>query len=196
VHLWRLTSLKTVKVSKTSCIRLDLKLKGFEITLISLTYKDIEMVRNWRNSDEVKRYALNQNYITKEQQEAWFQSLQEKEDKYFVIYAKDEPIGLIWFNKRDETVETGFYIYDTTKQNSLTPYKIVSIFHEYLFNSKEFKTLTCKIMHDNQKAVRFNLSLGYKEIEIYEEYKSYTLKFDDYIKADAKISKLLKNEKK
>jgi len=173
-----------------------LKLKGFEITLISLTYKDIEMVRNWRNSDEVKRYALNQNYITKEQQEAWFQSLQEKEDKYFVIYAKDEPIGLIWFNKRDETVETGFYIYDTTKQNSLTPYKIVSIFHEYLFNSKEFKTLTCKIMHDNQKAVRFNLSLGYKEIEIYEEYKSYTLKFDDYIKADAKISKLLKNEKK
>jgi hypothetical protein len=49
-------------------------------------------------------------------------------------------------------------------------------------------------MHDNQRAVRFNLSLGYKEIEIYEEYKSYTLKFDDYIKADAKISKLLLKE--
>ena len=171
-------------------------LKGFEITLISLTCKDIEMVRNWRNSDEVKRYALSQNYITKEQQEAWFESLQEKEDEYFVVKVQDEPIGLIWFNKRDETVETGFYIYDESRQNSLTPYKIVTLFHEYLFNSKGFKALTCKIMPGNQRAVRFNLSLGYKEFKSDETYKSYALAFDDYKKADAKISKLLKNGKK
>jgi RimJ/RimL family protein N-acetyltransferase len=151
------------------------------------------MVRNWRNSDEIKRYALSQDTITKEQQEAWFASLETKEDEYFVIHVKNEPIGLIWFNQRDETVETGFYIYDTTKQNSLTPYKIVTLFHEYLFNSKGFKTLTCKIMHDNQRAVRFNLSLGYKEIESSEKYKSYTLTFDDYKKADTKISKLLRS---
>ena len=170
-------------------------LKGFDITLAPLEHKDIERVRVWRNSDEIKRYALNQEHITKEQQENWFASLAKKEDEYFVIYLSETPIGLIWFNKRDESIETGFYLYDATKQNSLTPYKIVTLFHDYLFNQKGFQTLTCKIMHDNPRAVRFNLSLGYKEQESHDRYKSYALTFEDYKKADAKISKLLLREK-
>lgn len=171
-------------------------LKGFDITLVPLKIQDIEMVRNWRNSDEVKRYALNQEYITADGQLSWFTSLQEKEDEYFVIHVRDEPVGLIWFNKRDEVIETGFYIYDTSRQNSLTPYKIVTLFHAYLFHEKGFKILTCKIMLDNPRAVRFNLSLGYKEIETREAYKTYLLTFEDYQTADAKISKLLRNEKR
>ena len=172
-----------------------MKLKGFDIALTPLEHKDIETVRTWRNSDEIKRYALNQEQITKEQQENWFASLAKKEDEYFVIHVQEKPVGLIWFNKHDETVETGFYLYDATKQNSLTPYKIVTLFHDYLFESKGFQTLTCKIMHDNPRAVRFNLSLGYKESASYEEYKSYTLDYEDYKRADTKISKLLLREK-
>ena len=170
-------------------------LKGFDITLKPLEKNDIEMVREWRNSEKIKRYALNQNHIDKEQQVAWFDSLIQKEDEYFVIELSEMPIGLIWFNKHHEAVETGFYIYDETKQNSLTPYKIVTLFHDYLFNTKGLKMLTCKIQHDNPRAVRFNLSLGYKESTSHEEYKRYTLSYQDYKKADAKISKLLKNEK-
>ncbi len=169
-------------------------LQGFDITLTPLEKKDIEMVREWRNSDEIKRYALNQEHITSQQQLKWFNSLEHKEDEYFVIYMQDEPVGLIWFNKRDDTVETGFYIYDTSRQNSLTPYKVVSIFHDYLFNVKHYKTLTCKIMHNNPRALRFNLSLGYKEKESFDDFKSYELTSDDYNHTDAKISKLLQKE--
>ena len=170
-------------------------IQGFDITLSPLCQEDIELVRFWRNSDEIKRYALNQEEISKEQQESWFASLAEKEDEYFIIKLHAEKMGLIWFNQRDETVETGFYIYDETKQNSLTPYKVVTLFHDYLFNSKGFERLTCKIMHDNQRAVRFNLSLGYKEKQSFELYKSYELSLQDYKTANAKIEKLLKNGK-
>lgn len=170
--------------------------EGFGITLTPLCKEDIELVRFWRNSDAIKRYALNQDEISKEQQERWFASLAEKEDEYFIIEIQEEKVGLIWFNKRDERVETGFYIYDETKQNSLTPYKIVTLFHDYLFNQKGFEKLTCKIMHDNQRAVRFNLSLGYKEKQSFELYKSYELSLQDYKTADAKIVKLLHNGKK
>jgi UDP-4-amino-4,6-dideoxy-N-acetyl-beta-L-altrosamine N-acetyltransferase len=170
-----------------------LTLKAFEIELAPLEYKDIETVRFWRNSEEIKRYALNQEEISKEQQKKWFASLREKEDEYFIIKIKNEAAGLIWFNKKAETIETGFYIYDQEKQNSLTPYKIVTLFHDYLFNTKGYERLTCKIMHDNPRAVRFNLSLGYKEKKNCERYKSYELTYEDYKKADAKISKLLKN---
>ena len=80
-------------------------LQRFNITLTSLELKDIEMVRMWRNSDEIKQYALNQDHITSEQQQKWFDSLQNKEDEYFVIHTEDNPIGLIWFNKSDKRVE-------------------------------------------------------------------------------------------
>ena len=188
-------NLKTARASKIFCTRPALTLNRFDVTLRPLELHDIEMVRAWRNSDEVKRYALNQNPISEEQQLKWFHALQKKEDEHFVIHIKEEPVGLIWFNKYDETIETGFYLYDATKQNSLTPYKIVTLFHDYLFNTKGFSTLTCKIQHDNQRAVRFNLSLGYKEKAVFEEFKSYELLLEDYKKADDKISKLLCKEK-
>ena len=70
-------------------------LRGFDITLTPLEHRDIERVRAWRNSDEIRRYALNQEHITKEQQEAWFASLSQKEDEYFVINIKEVPVGLI-----------------------------------------------------------------------------------------------------
>lgn len=169
-------------------------IQRFGIILKALTYDDIELVRFWRNSDEIKRYALNQDYISKEQQEAWFTSLQSSADEYFIIETANQPIGLIWFNNRTDGIETGFYLYDHKKQNTLTPYKIVTLFHDYLFNSKGFTTLTCKIMHNNPRALRFNLSLGYQEKQIFENYTRYELSYDDYTKANAKISKLLHRE--
>lgn len=169
-------------------------LEGFGITLKPLSRNDIELVRVWRNSEEIRQYALNQEYISQEQQEKWFESLQTKGDEYFLIYTDGNPIGLIWFNQHEETIETGFYIYEKEKQNSLAPYKIVTLFHNYLFNTKRFKTISCKIMHSNPRAIRFNLSLGYREKASLEHYRYYELSDKDYRLADIKISKLLSKE--
>lgn len=171
-------------------------LKDFDIELKPLTHDAIETVRMWRNSDAIKRYALNQEYITQQQQEKWFADLEAKEDEYFLIHAKNKPVGLIWYNKQNELYESGFYLYETDIHNSLTPYKIVTLFHRYLFETKGFKKIQCKILHDNQRAIRFNLSLGFKKEMEFEHYKTYILTYDAYKKADASITKLLLREKK
>jgi RimJ/RimL family protein N-acetyltransferase len=170
-------------------------LKGFEIELRPLAHKDIETVRQWRNSDAIRRYALSQALISQEDQERWFQALQHKKDEYFVIVIQNLPSGLIWFNIHEEEIETGFYVAEERYQNSLTPYKIVTLFHRYLFEEKGFENITCKIMTDNPRAVRFNLSLGYKEVASFERYKLYRLSRRDYALANAKIKALLQREK-
>lgn len=169
-------------------------LEGFGITLTPLQESEIELVRFWRNSDEIKRYALQQETISQEQQRQWFASLQKKEDEYFIIRIDSVPVGLIWFNRLDNNIETGFYIYDTSFQNTLTPYKIVTLFHRYLFDEKGVERISCKIMHDNPRAVRFNLSLGYLECEQCPAYNRYELSMEEYRRANAKISKLLLKE--
>ncbi len=153
------------------------------------------MVRQWRNSDHIKRYARQQEPITPAQQEAWFQGLQAKADEYFVIYADETPKGLIWFNVKETLIETGFYLYDVTEQNSLTPYKIVTLFHEYLFKTKQFQTIFCHILHDNIRALRFNLSLGYTLFAEHEQTNQYILTQENYANANAKILKLLRKER-
>lgn len=166
-------------------------LKGFDIALHPLVKEDIEMVRMWRNSDVVRPYALHQEIISQEQQNVWFESLQHKRDEYFVILVLNVPIGLIWFNDKEGVIETGFYLYETLYQNSLTPYKIVSLFHDYLFHQKQFSTITCKIMPDNKRAIRFNLSLGYQKIQTCEHYAVYELSSAQYEKYNTKIMALL-----
>lgn len=165
-------------------------LNDFDITLQSLKIDDIEMIRHWRNSPDINRYALDKKHITKQQQEAWFHNL--GEDEYFIIHLKQNPVGLIWFNKKEDDIQTGFYIYNATKQNSLLAYKIVTVFHNYLFNIKKLKSITCKIQNDNTRAIRFNKSLGYKKYISYQEYGLYKLEFLDYMQANQKIIKLLK----
>ena len=186
---------KSAKVLKTFYKRLALTLSGFGITLSSLHHDQIEMVRHWRNSDHIKRYARQQEPISSEQQEAWFNTLQTKEDEYFVISAHETPIGLIWFNVKEALIETGFYLYDETEQNSLTPYKIVTLFHEYLFDTKHFEAIHCHILHDNTRALRFNLSLGYTLFAEHEQTNEYILTHENYTEANAKILKLLKRER-
>jgi len=173
-----------------------LHLQDFDIELTPLMHKDIQTVRLWRNSDTIKRYALNQEHITKEQQECWFEALRAKEDEYFLIHAMNKPVGLIWYNKLAEIYESGFYLYDIGTQNSLLPYKVVTLFHHYLFEIKKLKKIQCKILHSNQRAVRFNLSLGFKEEIEHERYKTYTLNYEAYKRANAIISRLLTQEKK
>jgi RimJ/RimL family protein N-acetyltransferase len=186
---------KSAKASKIFYKRLALTLSGFGITLSSLQHDQIEMVRHWRNSDHIKRYARQQEPISAEQQETWFSGLQTKEDEYFVISAHETPVGLIWFNAKNTLVETGFYLYDETEQNSLTPYKIVTLFHEYLFDTKQFESIYCHILHDNTRALRFNLSLGYTLFAEHEQTNEYILTHENYAQANAKILKLLKRER-
>ncbi len=169
-----------------------IKSDSFDIILKPLCYEDIEMVRKWRNSPQINRYALNCEHITKEQQEVWFASLQSKEDEYFTIFLKGVPIGLIWFNHKKGLIETGFYIYEQSRQNSLLPYKVVTMFHDYLFDIKQFKSITCKIQKDNKRAIRFNGSLGYKKQSEDDKFDRYILNKQDYRKADKKIKTLLK----
>ena len=167
-----------------------IKSDSFDIILKPLCYEDIEMIRKWRNSPQINRYALDRKHITKKQQEEWFKKL--GEDEYFIIQAKQEPIGLIWFNHKEGLIETGFYIYKQSRQNSLLPYKVVAMFHDYLFNTKQFKSITCKIQKDNKRAIRFNGSLGYKKQSEDDEFDRYMLSKQEYHKADKKIKILLK----
>ena len=67
-----------------------------DIILRRITEDDIELVRQWRNSDDVKQFMEFREYIDEEMQRDWFRQINNKTNLYFIIYAHREPIGMIY----------------------------------------------------------------------------------------------------
>lgn len=151
------------------------------------------MVLEWRNSDHIRRYALQQHTVTMQEHLDWFSNAAQRGDHYFVIEESHTPVGLVWAQKIDgEKCESGFYLYDKQVQNSLLAYRVILLLHHYLFNELHLKTIECLILDSNHRAKRFNLSLGFKPIENYPGYARYALTQTDYAAAEKQIMRLLK----
>ena len=137
-------------------------LEEYGIKLLPLKKDDLELVRFWRNSDKIKRYAKNKNYITKETHKKWFENLN---GYYFIIEINDKKAGLIWLKKVDDHYESGFYIYEDKYLNNIYSYKIVTILHKFAFYDLGLNEIYCEILETNKRAIRFNKSLGFKKVD-------------------------------
>jgi RimJ/RimL family protein N-acetyltransferase len=129
-----------------------------------LIHDDIELVRKWRNSAEINQFMEYRDYITSEMQEKWFNSINNKNNLYFVIEYKGRKIGLI--NGKDidwekSAMETGIFIWDAKYQNTPIPLLAVLIFGELGVLTFEL-TAYAHILKTNYRAIRYNKLLGFK----------------------------------
>jgi RimJ/RimL family protein N-acetyltransferase len=159
-------------------------ISGYGVKLIPLQKDDLELVRFWRNSDKIRQFAKNKEYITKEMHKKWFET---KKGYYFVVEINSEKIGLIWLKEHDGFYESGFYIYEDKYLNNIYSYKIVTLLHKFAFETLKLNEIYCEILPENKRAIRFNLSLGFEKISDIK----YVLTKDNFYKFLNKFEKLL-----
>src|ERR1039457_6449640 len=104
-----------------------MKLFKYGIILERLREEDIELVRQWRNSNPVR---LNMNYkeiITPEAQKKWFNSINNLQFNYMMIYYQGEKIGLLDDKNIDweaRSSESGIFLGRTEYYNTFVPYLV------------------------------------------------------------------------
>ncbi|MCX6247531.1 MAG: GNAT family N-acetyltransferase [Bacteroidetes bacterium] len=170
----------------------------YGITLERLKEGDIEMVRQWRNSDPVR---LNMNYreiITRKQQREWFQSINNEKFHYVVIQYQGEKIGLLNDKNIDWdslTSETGIFIGRPEFYHTFVPYLVSVAGIEYLFHLLGWKKQFAHIMRSNRNAIKYNLELGYRlcEGQKDEECQLYELTRESFEEAAGKIRKMVRS---
>jgi len=158
-------------------------LKGYGIELEPLSEKDLELVRSWRNSEKIKKYARNKDYITAKQQKKWFKNL--KDSLYYIVKTDSKKIGLVWVQNLSTKPITGFYIYEDKYLNGIYSYKVIVSFYKFLFEKVD--ALYTDILEDNSRAIRFNLSLGFKKTD-----NLYILTKENFYKNLEKIEKVIR----
>jgi RimJ/RimL family protein N-acetyltransferase len=140
----------------------------YGITYIRVSIEHIELIRYWRNQAFIRDTMLFHDYITPEMQLKWFNSINNKENYYFIIEVAGKKIGMINCKNADpitREAEGGIFIWDLEYWNTPIPVfasltMLEGVFE--LFDAAGASIATVK--KDNIKAIQFNKQLGY-EIE-------------------------------
>ncbi|HLP12112.1 MAG TPA: GNAT family N-acetyltransferase [Flavobacteriales bacterium] len=158
-------------------------IKGYNITLKRLVHEDIEMVRQWRNSQAVSRFMEIREEITPLQQEEWFKKIDTIHNNYFLIIENHTPVGLIYGAEIDWekgiTGNGGIFLAQEQYFNSDIPIRATFLIIDtgVLLG---LKTQYVKVLNDNYRAKFFNKKLGYKLLQ--GEEKNYNQKY--YLEAN------------
>lgn len=127
-----------------------------------------EKLRQWRNSERVSSFMLNQHAITKEEHLKWIEGLRsDRCRKNWVIFINAIPIGSIYLekiNREKLTSEWGFYIGDNDYTGKGLAKQILFKFLEVFFDQMEFKALFTNVLPYNTKAMNLYRKFGFKEI--------------------------------
>lgn len=169
-----------------------MRLTGHGVTLRSLKSDDLPMVLQWRNSEHIRRHMKHQETITLSEHQDWFHRLEKSGALYFIIETGDNPVGLIWAKDiHDDSCETGFYLYDESVQNTMLAYRVSLSFNDYIFDEKQLELIYCDILHENERSIRFTLSLGYEEVLTHPEHAHFHLNKSLYLPRRKRVADLL-----
>lgn len=126
-----------------------------------------------RNKHEIRSKMFYRKLISKDQQEAWFNSINNMFNYYFIIRHENKKIGLIHgknsnFEKRED--EGGIFIWDSALLGTGIPTKASICFIECSFQILRRERIIAKVRKDNPSAYHYNLGLGYAPDESNENY--------------------------
>lgn len=169
-----------------------MRISRYGITLERLTGETTELVRQWRNDRKIMRFMFYKGEITPEMQREWFASIDNEQNFFFLIYVKNDPVGLInissidWENK---TAYTGLFIYEDRYLGTDVPVSASLAMLDVFFLLFDIQSVYAKVKGNNKVAHQYNTSLGFartKKIEFGLGYE-YMLHKEVYLLESKKI---------
>ena len=139
-------------------------LTGFGVVLKRITKEDIEQIRRWRNQDFVRDQMFHTELITETQQDAWFESVNNCFNYYFVIHVDELPIGVIYakqVNPKTLAGEGGIFIGEHAYLTSDSPARASMLLLHFCFNKLMLSSSLIRIKEGNKVALHYNELLGY-----------------------------------
>jgi len=140
------------------------------INFTNLALEEKEMILEWRNHPEIRKWMYNQDEIKLKEHLSFIESLKTRQDKlYFLVKKDDEYIGVVDFYDTDQsTKECEFGLYANPFEKIAGVGRILEeVCIEYAFEFLKLTKLKLEVFEEN-KQVR-NLHRKYKFQEVGEK---------------------------
>lgn len=145
------------------------QLRGSPISLRPLEEKDLEIIRTWRNQEEVRKWFINDKEITMEGQQKWFKDSLDKGDEInFVIEESlglDIPIGMISLyhidmKKREAELGRIFICVQEALGKGYGAIATKMLCH-FAFETYKLYAIRLQVFKDNDRAISSYLKVGF-----------------------------------
>jgi UDP-4-amino-4,6-dideoxy-N-acetyl-beta-L-altrosamine N-acetyltransferase len=137
----------------------------FGITLERLDRGDLELVRQWRNSDWVRPFMRFQQVVTPDEQTRWFARLDPSRDWYFCAHTGASPFGLFHVKAIDWTRkvgEAGGFVGSPQFIGRPEPALATLALMDFAFSILRLRELEAQYRTSLPRIARFNKQLGYE----------------------------------
>lgn len=124
---------------------------------------DLEMVLQWRNHPDIRKYMYTNHIINITEHQEWFRKISDNKDTHLLIFEFNQlPLGFIQIdtnisNKKDAT--WGFYIAPNSPRG--TGSKLGKAALDYAFNFIKIKKLCGSVIDFNKQSIKFHKKIGF-----------------------------------
>lgn len=136
----------------------------FHLLLTRVTREDIEEIRQGRNLDHVRLQHLYQEHITKEEQEAWFDKVDNRWNYFFIIRTHGKKVGLVYVKDFTEGMASstcGVFIWDQDSLSSRVPILAILTVLDFFFGELRGQGTESIVLRRNTAAMKMNEFFGF-----------------------------------
>lgn len=138
-----------------------------QVTFRRVAKKDLKIIRDWRNSEEIRRFNTQFTLLNMKDQEKWFDEISQPNTKrcMFMIIYKRKPIGicgLIHYNAKNRCADVAIIIGETKMQDKGLGVKSLKILIEHGFKKLRLHRIGAEIFEYNLKSLKLFENLNFK----------------------------------
>ena len=174
-------------------------LSQYDVRLIRVQAADLGLILKWRNNDWVRKNMFVQDVLQEKDQLAWFDSINNASNYYFIIEYLGEKVGLIHaknFSEEEGIGEGGIFIGEYEYLETWASVMASICLLNFIFTKLEINRSVIRVLAQNKSAISYNLQLGYKiEFEDANEIRMLLDKADFFQKYNLLKSTLSKISK-
>lgn len=138
------------------------------ITFFSISEVDLELIRTWRNQDEIRNNMYTNHIISPKEHLAWYQKISRDPSVRYWIFSDDgiRKIGLVYLydiDLKNRRAFWGIYMGDLRLQGKGIGSRVEFALLDYVFSDLNLNKLNCEVLTFNKTAIQFYKKFGFEE---------------------------------
>ncbi|PWB52631.1 MAG: UDP-4-amino-4,6-dideoxy-N-acetyl-beta-L-altrosamine N-acetyltransferase [Candidatus Methanoperedenaceae archaeon] len=168
---------------ETIDLKKNIELKYAElINFINLNDDEKEMIRNWRNHENVRNMMYSDHIITIEEHSKFIAGLRNDiKNSFWIVRRNRENIGVISLNRVDLKNSNAYIGIYTNPYLSGMGGLLIECLKKLAFDKVKLHTLKLEVIEENERAIHFYKKAGFEEEGRLREFVFKTGKWLDVI---------------
>jgi UDP-4-amino-4,6-dideoxy-N-acetyl-beta-L-altrosamine N-acetyltransferase len=145
-----------------------------DVVLVDIQEEDLELIRNWRNSEAVAQYMYTTDHITAEQQQNWFKKIgNDPNSRYWLITYEGKKMGVVSvteINRLFDSCFWGFYLGEAPERGAGIGKKVEYQILNYVFHELKLNKLRGEVFEFNTSVIAMHEKFGFRREAFYRQH--------------------------